>query len=29
VIEVGGRVAKRLDVELKKSVYVGRIDLAA
>jgi Fe-S-cluster-containing hydrogenase component 2 len=29
VIEVGGREAKRLDVELKKSVYVGRIDLAA
>jgi Fe-S-cluster-containing dehydrogenase component len=29
VIEVAGRVAKRLDVELKKSLYVGRIDLAA
>jgi len=29
VIEVAGREAKRLDVELKKSVYVGRIDLAA
>jgi Fe-S-cluster-containing dehydrogenase component len=29
VIEVGGRVAKRLDVELKNSIYVGRIDLAA
>jgi hypothetical protein len=29
VIEVGGRVAKRLDVEVKKSVYIGRIDLAA
>jgi hypothetical protein len=29
VIEVAGRVAKRLDVELKKSVYVGRIELAA
>jgi Fe-S-cluster-containing hydrogenase component 2 len=29
VIEVGGREEKRLDVELKKSVYVGRIDLAA
>jgi Fe-S-cluster-containing dehydrogenase component len=29
VIEVGGREAKRLDVDLKKSVYVGRIELAA
>ena len=29
VIEVAGRVAKRLDVEVKKSVYVGRIELAA
>jgi Fe-S-cluster-containing dehydrogenase component len=29
VIEVAGREAKRLDVELKKSIYVGRIDLAA
>jgi Fe-S-cluster-containing dehydrogenase component len=29
VIEVAGRVAKRLDVELKKSTYVGRIELAA
>jgi Fe-S-cluster-containing dehydrogenase component len=29
VIEVAGRVAKRLDVELGKSVYVGRIDLNA
>jgi Fe-S-cluster-containing dehydrogenase component len=29
VIEVAGREAKRLDVELKKSVYVGRIELAA
>ena len=29
VIEVAGRVAKRLDVELRKSVYVGRIELAA
>jgi Fe-S-cluster-containing dehydrogenase component len=29
VIEVGGREAKRLEVELKKSTYVGRIDLAA
>jgi Fe-S-cluster-containing dehydrogenase component len=29
VIEVDGREAKRLDVELGKSVYVGRIDLAA
>ena len=29
VIEVAGREAKRLEVELKKSVYVGRIDLAA
>jgi Fe-S-cluster-containing dehydrogenase component len=29
VIEVAGREAKRLDVELEKSVYVGRIDLAA
>lgn len=29
VIEVAGREAKRLDVELKQSVYLGRIDLAA
>jgi Fe-S-cluster-containing hydrogenase component 2 len=29
VIEVAGRVAKRLDVDLKKSIYVGRIELAA
>ena len=29
VIEVAGRVAKRLDVEFRKSVYVGRIELAA
>jgi Fe-S-cluster-containing dehydrogenase component len=29
VIEVAGRVAKRLDVELGKSVYVGRIELSA
>jgi Fe-S-cluster-containing dehydrogenase component len=29
VIEVGGREAKRFDVDLKKSVYVGRIELAA
>jgi Fe-S-cluster-containing dehydrogenase component len=29
VIEVHGREAKRLDVDLKKSVYVGRIELAA
>jgi len=29
VIEVEGREAKRLDVELGKSVYIGRIDLAA
>jgi len=29
VIEVAGREVKRLDVELKKSVYVGRIELAA
>jgi Fe-S-cluster-containing dehydrogenase component len=29
VIEVSGREAKRLEVELKKSTYVGRIDLAA
>jgi Fe-S-cluster-containing dehydrogenase component len=29
VIEVGGREQKRLDVELGKSVYLGRIDLAA
>jgi Fe-S-cluster-containing dehydrogenase component len=29
VIEVGGRETKRLDVDLKKSVYLGRIDLAA
>jgi Fe-S-cluster-containing dehydrogenase component len=28
VVEVGGRVAKRLDVELKNSVYVGRVELA-
>jgi len=29
VIEVDGRVTKRLDVDLGKSVYLGRIDLAA
>jgi NAD-dependent dihydropyrimidine dehydrogenase PreA subunit len=29
VIEVGGRESKRLDVELRKSIYLGRIDLAA
>ncbi|MDX1563533.1 MAG: oxidoreductase, partial [Gammaproteobacteria bacterium] len=29
VIEVGGHVAKRLDIDLDKSVYLGRIDLAA
>lgn len=29
VIEVDGRVSKRLDVDLGKSVYLGRIDLAA
>lgn len=29
LIEVGGREAKRLDVELGKSTYLGRIDLAA
>lgn len=29
VIEVAGGEAKRLDVELRKSVYLGRIDLAA
>ena len=29
VIEVGGREIKRLDVELGRSVYLGRIDLAA
>jgi Fe-S-cluster-containing dehydrogenase component len=29
VIEVGGREQKRLDVKLGKSVYLGRIDLAA
>ena len=29
VIEVDGNEAKRLDVELGKSVYLGRIDLAA
>jgi Fe-S-cluster-containing dehydrogenase component len=29
VIEVGGRETKRLDVDLKKSVYLGRIELAA
>jgi Fe-S-cluster-containing dehydrogenase component len=29
VIEVEGRVTKRLDVDLGKSVYLGRIDLAA
>jgi hypothetical protein len=29
VIEAAGRVAKRLDVELKRSIYVGRIELAA
>ena len=29
IVEVAGREARRLDVELKKSVYVGRIELAA
>jgi Fe-S-cluster-containing dehydrogenase component len=29
VIEADGRTAKRLDVELGKSVYIGRVDLAA
>ena len=29
VVEVAGREAKRLDLELRKSVYLGRIDLAA
>ena len=29
VIEVGGREIKRLDVELGRSVYLGRIDIAA
>jgi Fe-S-cluster-containing dehydrogenase component len=29
VVEVAGREVKRLDVELTKSVYVGRIELAA
>jgi Fe-S-cluster-containing dehydrogenase component len=29
VIEVDGRVSKRLEVKLGKSVYLGRIDLAA
>ncbi len=29
VVEVNGRETKRIDVELKKSVYLGRIDLAA
>jgi hypothetical protein len=29
VVEVAGREAKRLDLELRKSVYIGRIDLAA
>jgi len=29
VVEVAGSVSKRLDVELRKSVYLGRIDLAA
>ena len=29
VIEVDGRETKRLDVDLRKSVYLGRIDLAA
>ena len=29
VIEVDGRETKRLDLELRKSVYLGRIDLAA
>jgi hypothetical protein len=28
VVEVGGREAKRLDVELKNSVYIGRVELA-
>jgi Fe-S-cluster-containing dehydrogenase component len=29
VIEVGGRESKRLDVDLRDSVYLGRIELAA
>jgi hypothetical protein len=29
VVEVDGRVAKKLEVKLGKSVYLGRIDLAA
>jgi Fe-S-cluster-containing dehydrogenase component len=29
VIEIDGRETKRLEVELRKSVYLGRIDLAA
>ncbi len=29
VVEVAGREAKRLDLDLRKSVYLGRIDLAA
>jgi Fe-S-cluster-containing dehydrogenase component len=29
VIEVGGRETKRLDVDVRDSVYLGRIDLAA
>jgi Fe-S-cluster-containing dehydrogenase component len=29
VVEVNGRETKRIDLELKKSVYLGRIDLAA
>jgi Fe-S-cluster-containing dehydrogenase component len=29
VVEVAGRETKRIDLELRKSVYLGRIDLAA
>jgi Fe-S-cluster-containing dehydrogenase component len=29
VVEVNGRETKRIDLDLKKSVYLGRIDLAA
>src|SRR3970282_2043421 len=29
VIEVDGRVSKRVEVDVRKSVYLGRIDLAA
>jgi Fe-S-cluster-containing dehydrogenase component len=29
VVEVNGRETKKIDLELKKSVYLGRIDLAA